>query len=256
MTQGPSLGVVESGLVGADHLLGAPARFLASVRGRRGTGAAIITEASVILRLSVPMAWHAGCTGGGGQATKGRRDDQESFRAAAVDGGIGGRGAVVRRRSRQGQAQDGRGRALAVLHSDVCRAVERLRRRRGARGRDDHRQWRRPRRRVAPLRPDRVRARRPRSAGLHLQRRVPGQAGDLLRATATDGLFLASRQQLDKFDWSMLNGKKIMGWRPGSTPSSISNMCSSSAASPLTPSRASSPISACRRATGPSSPAG
>ena len=36
--------------------------------------------------------------------------------------------------------------------------------------------------------------------------------------TATDGLFLASRQKLDKFDWSMLNGKKIMGWRPGSTP--------------------------------------
>ena len=29
--------------------------------------------------------------------------------------------------------------------------------------------------------------------------------------TATDGLFLASRQKLDKFDWSMLNGKKIMG---------------------------------------------
>ena len=36
--------------------------------------------------------------------------------------------------------------------------------------------------------------------------------------TATDGLFLASRQKIDKFDWSMLNGKKIMGWRPGSTP--------------------------------------
>ena len=36
--------------------------------------------------------------------------------------------------------------------------------------------------------------------------------------TATDGLFLASKQKLDKFDWSMLNGKKIMGWRPGSTP--------------------------------------
>jgi NitT/TauT family transport system substrate-binding protein len=36
--------------------------------------------------------------------------------------------------------------------------------------------------------------------------------------TATDGLFLASRQKLDKFEWSMLNGKKIMGWRPGSTP--------------------------------------
>ncbi|MGA7487139.1 MAG: ABC transporter substrate-binding protein [Xanthobacteraceae bacterium] len=36
--------------------------------------------------------------------------------------------------------------------------------------------------------------------------------------TATDGLFLASRRKIDKFEWSMLNGKKIMGWRPGSTP--------------------------------------
>jgi NitT/TauT family transport system substrate-binding protein len=36
--------------------------------------------------------------------------------------------------------------------------------------------------------------------------------------TATDGLFLASRKKIDKFDWSMLNGKKILGWRPGSTP--------------------------------------
>jgi NitT/TauT family transport system substrate-binding protein len=36
--------------------------------------------------------------------------------------------------------------------------------------------------------------------------------------TATDGLFLVSRQKIDKFDWSMINGKKIMGWRPGSTP--------------------------------------
>ena len=29
--------------------------------------------------------------------------------------------------------------------------------------------------------------------------------------TGTDGYFLASRQKIDKFDWSMLNGKKIMG---------------------------------------------
>src|SRR5215813_10524384 len=36
--------------------------------------------------------------------------------------------------------------------------------------------------------------------------------------TATDGFFLVSRAKLDKFEWSMLNGKKIMGWRPGSTP--------------------------------------
>jgi NitT/TauT family transport system substrate-binding protein len=36
--------------------------------------------------------------------------------------------------------------------------------------------------------------------------------------TATDGLFLVSRQKIDKFDWSMINGKKVLGWRPGSTP--------------------------------------
>lgn len=36
--------------------------------------------------------------------------------------------------------------------------------------------------------------------------------------TATDGFFLVSRAKFDKFDWSMLNGKKIIGWRPGSTP--------------------------------------
>lgn len=36
--------------------------------------------------------------------------------------------------------------------------------------------------------------------------------------TATDGLFLVSREKIEKFDWSMINGKKIMGWRPGSTP--------------------------------------
>ena len=36
--------------------------------------------------------------------------------------------------------------------------------------------------------------------------------------TATDGLFLVSRAKIDKFDWKMIDGKKIMGWRPGSTP--------------------------------------
>lgn len=36
--------------------------------------------------------------------------------------------------------------------------------------------------------------------------------------TATDGFFLVSRTKLDKFDWSMLDNKKIIGWRPGSTP--------------------------------------
>jgi len=36
--------------------------------------------------------------------------------------------------------------------------------------------------------------------------------------TATDGLFFVSRAKIDKFDWSMVNGKKVLGWRPGSTP--------------------------------------
>ena len=54
------------------------------------------------------------------------------------------------------------------------------------------------------LRPDR-RIRRPRCAifcGL----------------TSTDGFMLVGRQKVDKFDWSMLKGKEILGFRPGSTP--------------------------------------
>ena len=34
----------------------------------------------------------------------------------------------------------------------------------------------------------------------------------------TDGFFLVSRRKIDNFQWSMLNGQKILGWRPGSTP--------------------------------------
>src|SRR5260370_116348 len=36
--------------------------------------------------------------------------------------------------------------------------------------------------------------------------------------TATDGFYLVSRTKLDNFDWSMLNNRKVIGWRPGSTP--------------------------------------
>lgn len=36
--------------------------------------------------------------------------------------------------------------------------------------------------------------------------------------TATDGFMLMSREKIDKFDWSMLKGKEILGFRPGSTP--------------------------------------
>src|SRR5437016_11037548 len=36
--------------------------------------------------------------------------------------------------------------------------------------------------------------------------------------TSTDGFMLLGRDKVDKFDWKMLRGKEILGFRPGSTP--------------------------------------
>jgi NitT/TauT family transport system substrate-binding protein len=36
--------------------------------------------------------------------------------------------------------------------------------------------------------------------------------------TSTDGFVLIGREKIDKFDWNMLRGKEILGYRPGSTP--------------------------------------
>jgi NitT/TauT family transport system substrate-binding protein len=36
--------------------------------------------------------------------------------------------------------------------------------------------------------------------------------------TATDGFMLVGRTKVDKFDWSMLKGREVLGFRPGSTP--------------------------------------
>src|SRR6195256_6985117 len=36
--------------------------------------------------------------------------------------------------------------------------------------------------------------------------------------TATDGFMLVGREKVDKFDWSVLRGKEIRGFRPASTP--------------------------------------
>jgi NitT/TauT family transport system substrate-binding protein len=36
--------------------------------------------------------------------------------------------------------------------------------------------------------------------------------------TSTDGFMLVGRNKVDKFDWSTLKGKEILGFRPGSTP--------------------------------------
>ncbi|MBM7573403.1 ABC transporter substrate-binding protein [Aquibacillus albus] len=39
--------------------------------------------------------------------------------------------------------------------------------------------------------------------------------------TRTDGSFLLSRDEMDNFDWSQLNGKTVLGWRPGSAPQMV-----------------------------------
>jgi NitT/TauT family transport system substrate-binding protein len=36
--------------------------------------------------------------------------------------------------------------------------------------------------------------------------------------TSTDGFLLVGRDKVDKFDWNMLKGKEVLGFRPGSTP--------------------------------------
>jgi NitT/TauT family transport system substrate-binding protein len=41
--------------------------------------------------------------------------------------------------------------------------------------------------------------------------------------TVSDGSFLLSREQLDNFKWSDLEGKTVVGWRPGSAPQMVLN---------------------------------
>jgi NitT/TauT family transport system substrate-binding protein len=36
--------------------------------------------------------------------------------------------------------------------------------------------------------------------------------------TSTDGFMLMGRSKVDKFDWGMIKGKDVLGFRPGSTP--------------------------------------
>ena len=42
--------------------------------------------------------------------------------------------------------------------------------------------------------------------------------------TATDGFFLLARKPVEKFDWSMLKGKEVIGFRPGSNPVSYTHL--------------------------------
>ncbi|WP_256761142.1 ABC transporter substrate-binding protein [Cohnella sp. WQ 127256] len=41
--------------------------------------------------------------------------------------------------------------------------------------------------------------------------------------TSKDGSFLLSREKLDNFKWSDLQGKTVIGWRPGSAPQMVMN---------------------------------
>ncbi len=46
----------------------------------------------------------------------------------------------------------------------------------------------------------------------------PTKARIFCGLTATDGFMLLGREKVDKFEWNMLRGKDILGFRPGSTP--------------------------------------
>jgi NitT/TauT family transport system substrate-binding protein len=46
----------------------------------------------------------------------------------------------------------------------------------------------------------------------------PAKARIFCGLTATDGFMLVGRDKVDTFDWKMLKGKEILGFRPGSTP--------------------------------------
>ena len=46
----------------------------------------------------------------------------------------------------------------------------------------------------------------------------PTKARIFCGLTATDGFMLVGREKVETFDWKMLKGKEILGFRPGSTP--------------------------------------
>jgi NitT/TauT family transport system substrate-binding protein len=46
----------------------------------------------------------------------------------------------------------------------------------------------------------------------------PTKARIFCGLTAADGFMLIGREKIDVFNWSMLKGKKILGWREGSSP--------------------------------------
>jgi NitT/TauT family transport system substrate-binding protein len=46
----------------------------------------------------------------------------------------------------------------------------------------------------------------------------PTKARIFCGLTSTDGFMLLGREKIDRFEWNMLRGKEILGFRPGSTP--------------------------------------
>jgi NitT/TauT family transport system substrate-binding protein len=58
----------------------------------------------------------------------------------------------------------------------------------------------------------------PETAIYVLNSESPTKARIFCGLTSTDGFMLMGRTKVDKFDWSALKGKDILGFRPGSTP--------------------------------------
>jgi NitT/TauT family transport system substrate-binding protein len=58
----------------------------------------------------------------------------------------------------------------------------------------------------------------PETAIYVLNSESPTKARIFCGLTATDGFMLMGRTKVDKFDWSALKGRHILGFRPGSTP--------------------------------------
>src|SRR5215470_3437896 len=58
----------------------------------------------------------------------------------------------------------------------------------------------------------------PETAIYVLNSESPAKARIFCGLTAADGFMLVAREKPDKFEWSMLKGKDVLGFRPGSTP--------------------------------------
>ncbi len=213
----------------ADRLLDAHARFVASRgRPRRRRRCPRARRLGKRLGFSEPAAWHPGCMADRRQITMKRRShDQEASGLLLWTAVCGSGRAVARGRRRQGQAQDGRGRALAILCADVRRAVAKALSKTRVWRSSCHRQWRRPRRRADPLRWRPTIALAGPEVPIYIYNgELPGQAGDLLRAHRDRRLVLGVAAEDRQVRLVDAQRQEDLGLAAAAArPSSISNTC-------------------------------